>query len=515
MNKKNTGNIAAVIEIGTDTVRMNVSQWSKGAVRTLDSLEYPLHLGYDVFEKGAISFESLRELSSVLGKFTNALLSYNVPKPKTISCTALSEATNRTLVLDQLRVRNGVEVSVLENSQEKSFIYSEVLGQLDHAGLLKEGLSMIAHVGPGSIGIAVYDGNKIVYFQNISMGALRLYDILRGMTDISDDIHTVVEEYLDNTLNRIVLSEFPVQNLILTGSNIRLVARLCDAKETETIFQISTENIASLYASLRSMTAEGIGLRYGISEDQAAVLYTALAIYRSMLRFCPKAKVALSPCVDITEAVVRCTLSPKTDEQRLMLIRKSSIACAENIAKNFRCDMKHAETIRDLSCRIFDKLKKVHGLDPSKRLILELASLLHSCGSFVSVRQHNRCTFDLIKGMDLFGLSKTETLETAFVAGSGSELLASDDDPEFSRLSDEEKLVISKLSAIFQIANALDKSHRGKLNNLKLTLEGDRVIFKATAAGDTLLENWAFGESAQLFKNVFGLLPELMVKFSL
>ncbi len=515
MNKKNAANTMAVIEISTDSVRMQVSQLSKGNVSTLDRLEYPLALDHDVFETGSISFESLRKLSGALDRFSSALLSYNITEPYAVSSPAMNEAGNRSLVLDQLRVRNGLEITALENGQEKAYLYAEILTRLDQAGLLKEGPSVIAFVGSGSIGVAVFDGQKIVYFQNISMGALKLYDVLRGLRSTSEDVHTVVEEYLDTVLSRVAMSEFPIQNLILTGSNIRLVAKLCGAKETDGIFQIDTASIADLYASLRSVTAENIGLRYGITEGEAAVLYTALAIYRSLLRFCPKAKTAYSPAVSITEAIARCGLSAKAAEAHAELCRKSAVACAENTARHFRCDLRHAQSIRELSCRIFDKLKRVHGLDPSKRLILELAALLHSCGSFVSIRQHNRCTFDLIRGMDLFGLSEAETLETAFVAGSGSENLAEEGNPDFDRLHVQEKLTVSKLSAIFQLANALDKSHKDKLKNLKISVEGDRVIFKASASGDTLLERWAFDEAAQFFKTVFGMSPELSVKFSM
>ena len=82
MNKKSAARAAAVIEIGTNNVRMRVSQWSKGRLATLDRLEYPVSLGHDVFSSGSISFDSLREISSVLSKFSAALLSYNIEKPK-------------------------------------------------------------------------------------------------------------------------------------------------------------------------------------------------------------------------------------------------------------------------------------------------------------------------------------------------------------------------------------------------------------------------------------------------
>ncbi len=515
MTKKNGANAAAVIEIGANHVRMRVSQIVKGNVSTLDFLEYPVRLGHDVFEAGSVSFESLRELSSVLEKFSSALRSYNIQKPKVISCSALRDAKNRSLVVDQLRVRNHLDVTVLDDSEEKAYLYSEIITKLSNAGALPAGNSVIAHVGAGSIGVAVCDSEKILYFQNISMGAVKLHDVLQGLHSVSEDFHTVIEEYLDTLLNRIAISEFQTENLILTGSQIDLAARLCGAVNLGDFSRFSAKSLSELYRSLRTMTPESIGLRYGINEENAALLYTSLAIYQAMLRFCPKAETVCAPTVDISGAIVRCALSQKAETARTECWRKSAIACAETTANRFRCDLTHSQYIRETSCQIFDKLKRVHGLEPSKRVILELASLLHSCGSFVSVRQHNICTFDLIKGMDLFGLSEEEVLETAFVAGSIANSLSAEKDPNFAQLSGSEKLVTSKLAAIFRMANALDKSHREKLRNLKISIEEDQVLFKAQAFGDTLLEQWAFAESAQFFKDVFGLSPELSIKFEL
>ena len=513
LNKKSAARTAAVIEIGSNNVRMHVSQLSKDQVVTLDQLEYPVGLGHDVFADGLISFESLRELSAVLGKFSAALLSYRVEKAKVISCTALREARNRSLVADQLRVRNGLEVQVLEDSQEKAYIYSEIIKKLSGRPPLS-GNTMIAYIGSGSIGVAVFDGARIIYSQNISMGASKLHDVLRGLRTRAEDFHIILEEYMDTILNRVDIASFQVQNLVLTGSQIGLVTKLCGALATP-VPAIPTAKLSALFQSVRSLTAESIANRFAIPEEKAAVLYTALFIYHGMLRFCPGAKSFLAPVVDISEAVVRYLLIPKAGAEWDAYLQQSALACAEQTALRFGCDLDHCRFISGFACKIFDKMKRVHGLDPSKRLILQLAATLHSCGRFVSVRQHNRCTFDLIKGMDIFGLSSSEVLEVAFVAGSISNNLAVEENPDFSLLPNEEKLVISKLAAMFRMANALDKSHRAKLRDLKVSMEEDRVIFKAEASGNTLLERWSFRESAAFFTDVFGLSPELTVKLTM
>ena len=383
MNKKSAARAAAVIEIGTNNVRMRVSQWSKGRLATLDRLEYPVSLGHDVFSSGSISFDSLREISSVLSKFSAALLSYNIEKPKVISCTALREAKNRALVADQLKVRNGVDVTVLEDSQEKAYIYQEIIEKLNGCQL-EDGNTMIAYVGSGSIGVAVYDGQRVVYSQNISMGALKLHDVLRSLRQEAEDFHYIIEEYLDTIFNRIAISGFQVKNLILTGSQLELVASLCEAKKSGAPYEISVKKLTSLYQSLRTATAESIANRFGISEERAALLYTSLSIYTGFLRFCPQAETVISPPVDISEAILRRTLMPKAASTLAADLRESAIACAQTTARSFGCDLEHSAAIAETCSKLFDRLKKIHGLDSSKRLLLELAAILAATHSRAS-----------------------------------------------------------------------------------------------------------------------------------
>ncbi len=511
MQKKNAAPSAAVIEIGSNNVKMRVAQLSKGKIQTLDMLEYPIGLGHDVFENGSVSFQSLRELSEALSKFSAALLSYNIEKPRVVSCSALREAKNRALVVDQLRVRNGLDVQVLDDSQEKAYIYGEIMDRLDREQAIKEGTSLIVYVGAGSIGIAVFDGQQAVYSQNIPVGPLKLYDALSKLQHEAQDFHFIVDEYMDMLLNRVDISAFHVKNLIVTGSQMERVAKLSGARHEGEIYRLDVKKLTALYDSVRSMNPEGISLRYGITEEHAAVLYTALFIYKGLLRFCPGAQEVVSPMADISQGVLRYMLTPKADAQWAAYLRKNALACSEATAQSFGCDIQHSRRIGEFCCKIFDKLKKVHGLDPSKRLILELAATLHSCGSYVSVRQHSRCTFDLIKGMDIFGLSESQVLQIALVAGSVNP--SHEEDPELLLLSDRERLEAMKLEAIFRMANALDKSHREKLRDLKITVDGDRVLFRAQARENTLLERWAFGEAAPFFETAFGLSPELAIKF--
>lgn len=156
MNKKLPGGPAAVIEIGSSAVRMRVSQLKHGEIEMLDSLEYPVFFGHEVFTTGRISFESLRQLSSILTKFTTALEGYNCKNVRVVSSTVMREAENRSFVIDQLKIHNNLHLEILEYSEEKALICSEIIRLLKEESKIEMKDALIAYVGTGSIGVALY-----------------------------------------------------------------------------------------------------------------------------------------------------------------------------------------------------------------------------------------------------------------------------------------------------------------------------------------------------------------------
>ena len=82
-------------------------------------------------------------------------------------------------------------------------------------------------------------------------------------------------------------------------------------------------------------------------------------------------------------------------------------------------------------------------------------------------------------------------------------------------MPEEKRLEISKLVAIFRLANALDKSKRQKLEITKIRIGSDTLEIKACTGSNALLEKWAFEECADFFQEVFGLSPELHIRSNL
>lgn len=208
-------------------------------------------------------------------------------------------------------------------------------------------------------------------------------------------------------------------------------------------------------------------------------------------------------------------LIPKSAKQYLDHVRVSAISCAQNIAASYHCNQAHTENVRQFACAVFDRMKGAHGLDRRERLLLELAAILHDCGHYVTVKQHLQSSFDIIKDTDIYGMTDEEMLLTAFVARYNEYDVPNEGDAGFAELRNKNKLIVSKLVAIFRLANALDKSQKQKLGGIRVRMGKDRLFISAQSNANLYLEQWAFEQCAPYFKEVFGYNPELSIKSTL
>ncbi len=513
MDKKKNVKVAAVIDIGSNMLKMRISQCRRGEIMDLDRLEYPIRLGHEVFNGGKVSFETLREISGVLHGYSGVMAEYGVTDCRVVATTALREAGNREFVADQLRIQNGMDVQILENDQEKTLIYSEVVRSMKQMEDVPDGNALISYIGTGSIGMTIFDGKNMRYSQNISIGSLKLHDMLSSIETETEEFPAVIEEYLDLIIGHIALphSDSRITNLILTGNEVELIARLCGVQLQDGRYIIPSDKVEDLFLKMRALTPEKIGERFNISEDTAEILYSALVIYHRLLKL-THSDCIISPKVELWDAIMRQLLLPKSVEEYYAHVTENAISCAQVLARRYHCTQSHSDNIRRFARRIFDRLKGLHGLDQQMRLILELAIILHDCGYYVNSKEHLDSSFALINHTDIYGLTDEEVRITARIAGCDEyhPVYLEEGDAAFS--SREMDLAVAKLSAIFLLANALDKSQKQKLNDIKVRIDKDHLIITGKTDENMVLEKWAFQMCAPFFQEVFGISPILTIK---
>lgn len=512
---KSNAKIAAVINIGPDFVKMRISELREEKVIDIDFLEQSTNLGHEIFNNRKISFECLRSISEILKEYMNVMKEYGVKDYRTITSTFFKEAQNYEYVVDQIKVGNGMNLEILEDGYEKSLIYWEMMRHLKKVEKLNENI-LIVYVGASSIGIAVYSSGNIIFSQNLKIGSLKLHDILGQVQDQTTDFGTVLEEYLNRVLGRVNLpiNKEKIDSLIIAGSQINLVEKFCSSsfKNNETI--IESEKLYEFYDSIKSMTGELISEKYGISLQEAELFFTTMTIYQKVLKM-TNLKTVISMRSELWNGIMLQILDEKNQVSFEKSILKNAISCAKTMAEHYNCDFQHREATYNYATLIFDKLKKIHGLDEKKKLLLEISIILHEVGYFVNSKFPRISTFDIIKNLEIYGLTYREVKMIANIARYDEFTFPSVMDEDYSKLESQDKLAVSKMVAIFRLANALDKSKMQKFKDINVKLTNKNLIITTQSDKNAYLEKWAFNRCVPFFEEVFGISPQLIIKTSL
>ncbi|MCX7047403.1 MAG: HD domain-containing protein, partial [Candidatus Sumerlaeota bacterium] len=164
----------------------------------------------------------------------------------------------------------------------------------------------------------------------------------------------------------------------------------------------------------------------------------------------------------------------------------------------------HARRVADLACDLFDQLKAEHGLGPSERRLLRVAGLLHDIGVFISNRSHHKHSEYIIQASDIFGLRANDKNLAATIARYHRRSGPKPTHPGFTSLTRQERATVSKLAAILRVADALDRSHSGKIRSPRIELRPNEAILRLDTSEDLTLERLAMRSKGEMFEEVYG-----------
>ena len=179
--------MVAVIDIGTAAIRMLIAEVDvKGDVRTLENLQKPVPFGRDVFTKGRMGNQVMRQAIDILKDFKSVMDSYGVSHVQAIATSAVREAVNRDNFLDQVYVRTGIDIEVIEGPEQNRLGLIAVESALRNKIDLEKKNCLIIEVGSGSTEMILLNQGRVEVTRTVSLGSVRLPDqIVLGKTDSS------------------------------------------------------------------------------------------------------------------------------------------------------------------------------------------------------------------------------------------------------------------------------------------------------------------------------------------
>ena len=497
----------AVIDMGASAIRLLVAETGPGdAVRILEEASRGVLLGKETFTHGRIGAATMEAALRVLEGFRSIMDVYGVVRYRAVATSAVREAANSDSFLDRVRIRTGLDVEIIDGSEENRLTYLAVREALRDHPVLTQGTALLVEIGGGSGDISFLRHGEPVQSGTYALGALRMRQTLAAWHGNHSERVRLLRRHIHNVVADI-RREIPLheaEHFIALGGDVRFASARIGADEAHLGANrtMTREAFCRFHDEMITQDVDDLIEQYRLSLADAETLIPALLAYRELLAetgateiIVPDASLRAGLLLDLVRA---------SEGRGLEELRTQVLASAAAIGEKYRFNAVHGRQVAILATRLFDELRREHALSDRDRLRLEVAALLHDVGIFVGLRDHHLHSQYVLANAEVFGLSQDDMAIVANIARYHRGELPSRAHPEYLALDREERVDVMKMAGILRVANALDADHLQKVRDVRVVREPDAWIVETEGAGDFTLERLATLSRSDLFTDVFG-----------
>lgn len=503
-----------IIHIGSIHTSMAIVKYhSPTQIEVIDSANKELPLGEEVFRTHRLSFASIHALSTILQGFRQLLLDYRVSVVYPIATTVVREAENRLGILDLLYMRTGFRFHVADMTEEvyyKFFALHHFLKKNEQVGTKP---TLLLDVTSGGLGFTGWQDSTLLFQTNVTGGRLSVLEHFTEEERVSVMFPSAVRDYLHASLSSLWprIEHADIHTLVLTGFEARILVSHLLGSAAEYPAVIAPEEFLQIMESLMPLTAHKLMQVFDISERRAQLLLPTLLLYEEVVRTLNIDTILVMNTTFLYGYAAWCgaqRISPSAISEQADLL----LDLARSTAMRYNCNLPHISRIDEYATKLFDGLRRVHGLSTRHRLLLRMSALLHETGKFVNLRNYPLHSWQIIMGTDIFGITDAEKEVIACISYYYHRDNPGKKDVHYQRLTQDQKIIADKCCAILRLADALDQGHSGRIQDLSVRLVKEKLYVNYTSEYDISLIRWSFAQASVLFREIFGIEPVLRRK---
>ncbi len=506
---------AGVIDIGSSSTKLIIGEVEDNEIKILEFLKHHIPIGRHTFYKGKIPQESINQIITTLVNFKEVLSQYEAAKVVVIATTAVREARNKDIFIDAVARKTGLNIEILTVGDVVYYFDAYLSHKLKKKYPLHERNVLIAELGAGSLDVSLMEKGFTLVNIGLPIGTLRLRQLMSKLDASTEENYEAAREYIENEFSYLkrTLPLLEIDDVILIDESYsqHLPNIVPELTAGQIFYPLRKEQADTLTQQLADKTAEEVSQAYRIPPETADTFADYAIIANQFFQLIRSDHIYLLE-TSLAEAIlanvlVGFELAKKYDKTNQL------ISVAIYLCHKYEVDFDHAACVAGLCDTLFNRLWTHLGLKREDSLYLLLAAYLHDIGSFIYNRAHHKHSEYIISCQSLFRLTDEEIKVIACIGRYHRKAVPAPGHPLYSSLPGERQLLVQKLSALLRIANALDCSHRQKIDKLEVTISQDKSVkFLVHTKKNFVLEKAEFLDKKDLLEQVSGSLVSLTIK---
>ncbi len=493
----------AGIDIGSNSVRMLVTEAAAGAIRSLAADRSVTRLGESVFRSGRISEDAIRFLCEQLARMRETYSKLDVQGVRAVATSAVRDASNQHEVLDRASHAIGSPVEIISGQEEARLIHMGVQSRWPHKHRI-----LIVDVGGGSAELILSEGGEMKAAFSKPLGAVRLTEVF-VKSDPPDErslarMDKFIDEKLAAPLHRI--GQGPFERMI--GTSATAAAIVSAVNRVPRARRDAADRLRATAAQVRRLSSElsvcDLGGRRklaGIGPRRAEIIVAGTAVFRRVMEVFQQRSLHYL-AAGVREGIV-ADLAARGVGRELSRLDREQRAVVESMARRYGVELKHARRVALLAHELFDGLRPLHRLPPEQGKLLEASAYLHDVGHYISDTGHHKHSAYIVSHADMPGFTDPERHVIAMLCRFHRKAMPQARHSAFQALAPDWKRSILYLAPLLRLADSLDRGHQQRVEDVECQLKNGTVVLALRAHADADLEQWAAESAADVFRQVY------------
>ncbi|MFT3991103.1 MAG: HD domain-containing protein [Luteolibacter sp.] len=498
-----TSELLTALHIGASSVSMMVAERSAdGQLSPVDFLEQPAPLARDIFRNEKVSSGTAERIVSIIKGFQKSLSELGLDPnnlTRAVATNILSEAANHDTVMNRIRIACGLKVTTIDDGEMTRLIYLKTRRRLLNLPSMGSRTTLVLHVGPGNTRALLFQNGLITRYTSYRMGTHRTREAVEGTHAEGSNLQRVIREHAFGNLAQIRhdYSDVSIEGLIAIGYELQSVSNSL----TKTSEACPLKKLRQFSSECANLSDLELVRRYQLDYQTAEALLPALEINLAIAETLKLQELHI-PTSDYEQGLLHDLIASRqlTNDFAEEVIRSARI-----LSERYQSDPGHGEHVAKLCRHFFESLSDLHQLSAHDALLLQVSSILHEVGTYISARAHHKHSEYIILNSEIFGLDRLDVTIVALVARyhrhSGPKL----EHRSYAALGIDDRIRVSKLAAILRVADALERTHAQRISQIEITRKAGKLLLRLPGLADAAVERLAMVSKADLFEQVFGL----------